>query len=514
MRVPHHDHDHEIAVQQGGNSVFVRVTTQTPEMSTGAGSGLPLGKSGDLPPQALDAATSRTRFLAVQADRIRHQLQAFQSQEKISIPTKASWCCGKSIIPAEIRGKKTGAPGYAGIYYYEESAEGPAFHAIAGTQKCSSPYVCPVCGRAINAKRRDDLSFTTKKMVGLGYSYAFLTFTAGHKYGDSLKEFVESFQEAQRSMRKPKAYKLFKERWNIAHQIRTNEITLDHPDAAKKSGWHWHSHIIVYLDRPLLSQAEAEQMQAELAAMWTKHCAKHGLKADAAHGVSVERPHCTLKGKRVLADEKNVKKLCDYMAKAISFEASPAPSAKVGRSTERITHWQMLALATLHGRTDLLSKVDEFVQAMKGRRSIYMSRGLADLVGLNVETDEEVTQGELGDQLVYPFEDHEWIAFAARGVQRAACFRIDDGADAAMVVEQVISGIVSAQSLDRSGSDHRLAALPVFDAETGEVLRSERDVADYLAGDNPPVLALVGASPEPARAPMRGRLPISPRRAA
>ena len=116
----------------------------------------------------------------------------------------------------------------------------------------------------------------------------------------------------------------------MEHYIRTAEVTLDHPDSTHKTGWHWHGHHILYLNRAHLSEAEASQLEAELGALWSKACEKFGLKTSVEHGLRVERPHCSFKEGKIFIDSKNADQLGKYSAKTVSFEVAPSPNVKKG----------------------------------------------------------------------------------------------------------------------------------------------------------------------------------------
>lgn len=470
-----------------------------------------LGNRGDLPPPVAPseapAQLRRARFTAVKAERVRQSIQTLQSREILPMPSKSSWCCGHGVIPAERHGKATGAPGQAQIHQYIDSKDedsSGSHHAVTGITHCGSPFVCPECARKINAQRREDITFVTKRMLELSYSYVFATFTASHKYTDSLNDFIERFQEAQRKLKQGRMYKLFSIRWNLEHQIRTAEVTLDHPDSRKKTGWHWHAHVIVFLNRPLLSQEEADRMEAELATLWSKACDKVGLFADKEHGLKIERPHYKTWEGVIYLDAENAVRLADYAAKKVSLEASPSPNIKTGRKSERISSWEMIALVTLHKRNDLIPKLSEFLVAIKGRRSMYLSRGLAALTGLDELEDEKIVQGQNGDTVVYAFGDREWEGFSRRGKTRAAMHRLDDGMPVKTVVEAYTANRISSREL--IGLDERKdAALEVFDEKTGEILVTENDLSEHFSRDCVPVLSVVssqnktGFRPEPTR---------------
>ncbi|WP_129356192.1 protein rep [Solidesulfovibrio carbinolicus] len=416
------------------------------------------------------------------------------------MPSKSTWCCGHGVIPAERHGKPTGAPGQAQIHAYEDmDGDDDAmarYHAVIGVVRCASPHVCPVCGAKIQAKRRKDVSFVTKRMLELGYTYVFATFTAGHKFGDKLIENVEKFQESSRKMKQGKAYKALTTKWDIKHYIRTAETTLDHPESTQKTGWHWHGHHILYLNRPHLTREEAEQLEAELSALWAKACAKYDLKVSLEHGLRIERPHFKSKKDGVIyLDDANAKRLGDYAAKTVSFEAAPAPNVKKGRKGQRISSWELIGLVVFGKRKDLLGLLSEFLIAMKGRRSMYMSRGLAALTGLDELDDEEVMKGK-GNEGIYAFDDESWSKFSRHGKVRSAMHKLDDGMPVREVVKATIDGCISMQQLERIDMQLEEAALEVFDEDTGEVLISREDVQGHFAGDYVPKLEVIDRSPD------------------
>lgn len=464
-----------------------------------AGSGAALGKKGDLPPPTREKALGR--LSGFQADKIRRQVQSLMSQGKLD-KAPSVWGCGRTVIPETRHNKPTKTGGMVHIARYDRGEDEAPRHSLIGVQRCGSAFACPSCARKISSRRRNEIQIATQAMIDMGRTYIFTTFTARHTYEDRLKDFISAFQEAMRSMKQRRSYKLFKNRWNLDHCIRTAEVTLDHPDSVKKSGWHWHAHVVEFLDREPLTENEAATMQEELSIMWQSACSRFGLYTDAKIGVTIERPHYKIKGGKVYCDPSNIEKVANYLAKAVSFEAAPSPHTKSGNS-DRITSMQLFGLAGLKGRNDCIPKLNEFIQDIKGRRSCYFSRGLKDLAGINEITDEEIVEGEEGDEIVYTFEEREWTIFASQGKARAGMYLIDDGVMPAYAVTAVSRGYVSKVIAEFYKLDFPAIGLEVIDQDTGEFLIEESQISAFLADGD-----LSAFEPPEVAEPTVGRLPL------
>lgn len=491
-----------------------------------------LGKKGDLPypsqpkqkesDEAKSAKIRRARWLARRAEYIKIGIQRKQTRGEVEKPSKSTWLCGHGIIPSVGRkGSATGSPGQAQIHKYKnEDADGIGqSHSIVGVTRCASPHVCPTCSMGIQHKRRGQVEKASTYMLEHERAYVLITFTASHKFGDKLDWLIDAFQESQRLMRKNKDYKRWCQKWGYVHQIRSTETTLDHPDGTNKSGWHWHCHIVMYIDH-LLTHAETELMREELAAMWTKACAKHGIKANSKHGVTIERPSYKKGEDKIFADAENVKRIASYVTKGVSLEVAPSPNSKIGRKGDRITTWQMMAMIVLDGRDDLIPLLNEYLTAVKGRRAFYMSRGLAEEVGLNEEedvtrvnseeetpgTDEEVLEGVAGE-VVYAFDDERFHKLSWSGKTRALMHVLDSGATANKeLIDSYLNGKIKSSILDEHKIEYETAGIEVFNAETGEVYQTNDEIIESYKTDLKPNLTVVKTpnvvSPELARKTM------------
>ena len=347
---------------------------------------------------------------------------------------------------------QTGMPGHIQIHNYAkpddilEVGETGASHGYVGIQRCGSAMRCPVCGARIRYVRRQEIEKITKFMVEKGFSFGFQTLTAPHDLNTRPDEFIKLFQEANREMKKNRDWKAFAERWSMKHYIRAIEVTDDAPWARLRSGIHFHSHTVFFIERKFLTAEEAKQFRDELAGLWVAALLKVGLIGDAdkektfIHGVDVQRPKVKIQGE--LSDPKLIEKLIDYVCKGASFEMSPGTiSGKEGRKASRISHWQLMQIA-LTEREDLQPRLLHILTALKGRAHLYFSPGLKKFCAVDEVTDEQIVRGEKETQ-VYAFDTEDsqglWKIIKKNGQQKPVLVAIDAGMDAIQAVE--IAGV-------------------------------------------------------------------------
>lgn len=347
---------------------------------------------------------------------------------------------------------KTGMPGHIQIHNYAkpddilEVGETGASHGYIGIQRCGSAMRCPVCGARIRYVRRQEIEKITKFMVGKGFSFGFQTLTAPHNVDTDPIEFIKLFQEANRALKQGDNWKRFSARWGMKHYIRAIEVTDDAPWARLRSGIHFHSHTVFFMERKFLTADEAKQFRGELAELWVAALLKVGLIGEAdkektfTHGADVQRPKVKIQGE--LSDPKLIEKLIDYVCKGASFEMSPGTiNGKEGRKKSRISHWQLMQIA-LTEREDLQPRLLHILTALKGRAHLYFSPGLKKFCAVDEVTDEQIVRGEKETQ-VYAFDTEDsqglWKIIKKNGQQKPVLVAIDAGVDAIRAVE--IAGV-------------------------------------------------------------------------
>lgn len=374
------------------------------------------------------------------------------------VGSKSIRYCG--CVPMPSQGKRkdgsvfsTGMPGHIEIHGYEntdkiaELGENPGRgHGYVGLKKCGSAMTCPVCGARIRYVRRQEIQEICNVMIKAGYSFGLLTLTAPHDVTTDPQEFIKKFQEANRILKRDK-WKEFADKWGIKHYIRGIEVTDDAPGARRRSGIHFHSHQIIFFDRPPLTKAEAEQFRLELAARWVKALLKveligeDAVKKTLEHGVDFQRPKVKDQGE--LSDPGMIQKLVEYVSKGAAFELSPGTvGGKQGRKGSRVSHWELMQTALLE-REDLQPRLLNIIGALKGLAHLYFSPGLKAFCGLKEITDEQIVRGE-AETLVYAFDTEEkektWGTVKRFGQQKILLTALDEGRDAESAVDIIRLG--------------------------------------------------------------------------
>jgi hypothetical protein len=274
-------------------------------------------------------------------------------------------------------------------------------------------------------------------MIQAGYTYVFATYTAAHGPHTKLREFVKQFNEAARKMKSGRAWQTFAARWAVRHSIRTVEVTDDVPSADERSGWHYHCHIVIFLEKQYLTEKEAKKMKSEMADMWLHALDRVGLSASRANGVDVDLPRIPVGASGTEA----IKPLAQYVCKNIAWEMT-AQATKVGAMERRISIWAMQRQA-LTTHPELLPRLEEYIRAMRGIAWMTWTQGLRHFVGLSDISDAELLEGAAATP-IYTLTQADLTAVSRQGGQR----KLLDAAEAGGV-----EGIKAALTAAHAGYD-------------------------------------------------------------
>jgi len=198
-------------------------------------------------------------------------------------------CCSSSPVPAVTRGTdgpvETGMPGVVRIERTlitrrDGSVDrGPARY--FGLQHCGATLVCPVCGRKRYAEASADVELVGRELVRQGYTAAIMTLTARHDRSTRLRDFIKSFQRAERWMKMHRAFKQWSAQTGLQYSIRAVEVTDDAPDRPlfKKTGWHFHIHYLLFFkkDNNFYCESERQKAASSLKHLWLQALEQSGL---------------------------------------------------------------------------------------------------------------------------------------------------------------------------------------------------------------------------------------------
>lgn len=254
--------------------------------------------------------------------------------------------------------------------------DGKSTYHYKGLRICGSVHTCPLCAAKIQERRRQEVASAIAWGEGQGKALVMASYTFPHRVDQPLALLLRLQQEAIKTLREGKAYKVLMAACGHAGRIRTLEITHG------KNGWHPHTHELLIVS----PAADPLRMKAVLAELWLKACRKVGLfqpeRDDEwsflAHAVDVRDGDEGAAAYLAKMDDQNKWGLSHEMTKG---------SSKQGRASG--VH--PFKLAADVSTSELFM---EYVKAVKGSRQLVWSRGLKAAVGLDDKTDEEIAQEE------------------------------------------------------------------------------------------------------------------------
>jgi hypothetical protein len=284
----------------------------------------------------------------------------------------------------------------------------------SGLATCGSVWACPVCSAKIMMQRREDLAQGLGVAKLKGMHAVMITLTLRHKAGQALKDLWDAVSYGWEKVTSGAAWRGGKlrqdgtraigdvQRYGVAGYIRALEVTHG------ENGWHPHLHVIVLLDSPL-SPEGAEALGLSMWGRWERAVKRRGFdslvmrndEGEIEGGLNVT----VMRGRLV----NNA--IGDYLTKsiyALAAEATLGPISKEGRMGNR-TPMQILRAVVEIGDADDLDLWHEYERVSVGRKAMTWSKGLRDLLALEVEKgDEEIAAEEVGTEddtvLILPAE--------------------------------------------------------------------------------------------------------------
>lgn len=208
----------------------------------------------------------------------------------------------------------------------------------------------------------------------------FVTVTMRHSRKDELKDLLEVMNAAWRKVVSGSPWRRWKQELGLLGYVKALEIT--YGDA---NGWHPHFHFLFFVDdKP--SEGLKNEFADFLFKRWTD---KLLTLTDASH--LPNREH----GIDVQVADEDGKVLGIYVSKVMDIAAEiSCADAKDGRRPEHYNPFQLLDITEPWAE----ARWREYVEASKGKRSIFFSPGLRDELGLNADTDDQTAlQAELAD---------------------------------------------------------------------------------------------------------------------
>lgn len=249
-----------------------------------------------------------------------------------------------------------------------------------GLQTCGSVWACPVCASRIAVEKGHEILKALEWSKRENLVPVMIALTARHHAGMQLAWFKDLFKGAWQMFSSGRRWRFFKKKYGIRHYIVNREVTRG------DAGWHYHMHLLLFLDFGALKSAAADSLQADLETFWIDCLQKHGLEGlpeialkVSSHG-NVGQNYLTKIG--ITINEKDGK---------LEYEMTSSDTKK-GQSI-----WDILR-HSYYGDETASALYIEFVEAMQDTNFITFSHGLADLLeNIELPEDESIASNEKSD---------------------------------------------------------------------------------------------------------------------
>ncbi len=284
--------------------------------------------------------------------------------------------------------------GAVGVQLRRSAAAGVGF---AGLQSCGSMQ-CPHCGSKIGAARREDITRGVTAWREGGGTILFGTLTLRHHRGQSLDALADAVSQCWSAVTTGRRWIADRKHHGLRGFVRVWETT-----RTPANGWHQHVHFVLFVDAG--ATVDTAELLASIFGRWSRKAVSLGLAAPLLRAQDLHEVVGTA--------EQVAEAMGGYLSKqsqdrlAVQTEQASVDTAKAigwevaggsGKRAKGATPLELLDEAAA-GNDDALSLWHEYELAMLGRRTVAWSRGLRDLLGLDVElTDEEIAAAEAGSE--------------------------------------------------------------------------------------------------------------------
>lgn len=251
----------------------------------------------------------------------------------------------------------------------------------AGLIVCASVWACPVCAAKITERRRAEL----EKANTDGLSKFMVTYTLKHSREDKLAKLTRDLCEGLRDMKHSRGY------INLIHDLQiVGTVTGAEATVSNLNGWHPHKHGLCFSGLGQ-SQIKADELQAQLSQLFIAAMEKRGRYVSAVYGVHVQTENVINTYLAKIGDEKQTWSLAAEIAK------SPV---KTGRDED---HFHPFELLDMYSAKNIFAgrMFIEYAVAMKSKKQLFYSKGLRDILGLDVElSDQEIAEQQEQDAVL------------------------------------------------------------------------------------------------------------------
>ena len=319
-------------------------------------------------------------------------------------------------------------PGAAGVKVLHNPSRGSAHY--GNLVVCGLLWVCPVCAAKISERRREEITRAIAIWESRGGVVLIGAYTFSHGPAEALREALGRFVAAQRSMTTNDAYKRLLRDYRASGTINVLETTW-----GDVNGWHPHRHALFFLDGS--RAVDLADFEERLYGAWSRAAAGKGLTMDREHGVKVQGSWAAIAAYLAKWGQMPTRRVWD------ASDEMTKGHLKRDRSGVRYTPFDLLRSVADVGDADHARLFQEYAVAFYRRRQLRWSPGLRELLGLDVEKDDEqLAREKLDDALLLMLLTvEEWRA-VKRDNLRAQVLEVARSGDAAAVAA-FVAGVMA-----------------------------------------------------------------------
>jgi hypothetical protein len=277
-------------------------------------------------------------------------------------------------------------------------------------QTCGSVWSCPVCSSIISEHRRASLqkAFDLWRSFDSCNTIIMITYTTPHYLYQSLEEVLKIQDDAIRIMQKQpqkrvkyKVWRTIMEEMAMVGYFTGREMTFG------LNGWHPHRHTLYFA--LAATQEQLQKWQNELSLAFYIALQKAGgtcndAKAFFQRAVRLDQ----------INDDDGYNRIASYITTVEGETWTLAREATKGivkmAKNGNITPFGMLqAIREGHELSKFYSlKFYEYATTMKGKKQLFPSPGLRNILQMNWKTDDEIMQDQTGGNIYAAFSDSVW----------------------------------------------------------------------------------------------------------
>lgn len=270
--------------------------------------------------------------------------------------------CGRNVAYREM------APG---VDVYLDKATGKAH--FANLMTCKSVWACPVCAHRVTEERRADLQTAVALHAMKGGKMLLMSLTFPHERNDDLKGMLKGLSKALNKVTAMSRFRRLLKSVGWIGSVRALEVTHG------ENGWHPHAHLLLFVG----PHEDAVDVVAQAHDLWAKAVHDAGLGHINEHGFDVRGGDYAAEYVTKFGKEPT------QAGWTAAHELTKSP-VKKGRQKASRTPFQILE-DSMNGDDQAGALFVEYVNAFKGKRQLFWSRGLRKKLGMGAEkSDEEI----------------------------------------------------------------------------------------------------------------------------